>query len=156
MYQKLSEEFIKEFQNKVDWSNISMYQKLSEEFIKEFKLEIDRDNWFYKSTEFKKKKVIDSNLYECYKDYFIAYKGIRDDRYSKYNFQYQYLLGNTYESHADFTSDEYSFGLSVWTEKKAREYCNQLVIKVKIRYEDIARLVHDNGKIRVTKFEVLT
>ena len=104
----------------------------------------------------RKKKVINSNLYECYKEYFIAYKGIRDDRYSIFNFQYQYLVGNTYESHADFTSEENSFGLSVWTEEKAIEYCNQLVIKVKIRYEDIARLVHDNGKIRVTKFEVLT
>jgi predicted glycosyltransferase len=33
---KLSEEFIKEFQNKVYWSNTSCYQKLSEDFIREF------------------------------------------------------------------------------------------------------------------------
>ena len=37
MHKKLSEEFIKEFQDKVDWHKISEYQKLSEEFIKEFK-----------------------------------------------------------------------------------------------------------------------
>lgn len=42
------------------------------------------------------------------------------------------------------------------SKEKAREYCNDLIIKVKIRYEDVARLVHNNGKIRVTKFEVLT
>ena len=34
--QKLSEEFIREFQEKVDWNLISEYQKLSEYFIKEF------------------------------------------------------------------------------------------------------------------------
>jgi len=34
--QKLSEAFIREFQNKVYWSYISRYQKLSEDFIREF------------------------------------------------------------------------------------------------------------------------
>ena len=34
MYQKLSEEFIKKFQDKVDWNNISARQELSEEFIR--------------------------------------------------------------------------------------------------------------------------
>ncbi len=41
-YQELSEEFIREFKNKVYWNNISYNQKLSEEFIKEFK---DDVNW---------------------------------------------------------------------------------------------------------------
>ena len=35
-YQKLSEKFIREFQDKVDWSYISEYQVLSENFIREF------------------------------------------------------------------------------------------------------------------------
>ena len=35
-YQKLSESFIREFQEKVDWVWISQCQKLSEEFIREF------------------------------------------------------------------------------------------------------------------------
>lgn len=34
---RLSEEFIKEFQDKVDWDMISKFQKLSNNFIKEFK-----------------------------------------------------------------------------------------------------------------------
>ena len=42
-YQKLSENFIREFSNKVDWNWISRYQKLSEDFIKEFQ---DKVNWF--------------------------------------------------------------------------------------------------------------
>jgi hypothetical protein len=41
---KLSEAFIKEFQDKVYWNNISVYQKLSEVFIREFQ---DRVKWEY-------------------------------------------------------------------------------------------------------------
>ena len=40
-YQKLSEYFIKEFQDKVDWDWISGYQKLSENFIREFQEKVD-------------------------------------------------------------------------------------------------------------------
>ena len=37
IYQKLSENFIREFENKVVWHRISEYQTLSENFIREFK-----------------------------------------------------------------------------------------------------------------------
>jgi hypothetical protein len=47
IHQKLSEDFIREFQDKVDWLCISIYQKLSEEFIIEFK---DKVNWYNLST----------------------------------------------------------------------------------------------------------
>ena len=154
-HQKLSEGFIREFRDNVFWYHISKHQKLSEEFIKEFNLEINSDNWLYKPTELKKEYITNLNMYECYEDYFIAYKGIRSDRYSNYNFQYQYLIGKTYESHCDCTSDENSFGLSVWTEEKAKAYCNELIIKVKVKYEDVGRVVHNNGKIRCFRFEVL-
>jgi hypothetical protein len=40
--QKLSENFIKEFQNRVNWGYISASQRLSEDFIIEFK---DKVNW---------------------------------------------------------------------------------------------------------------
>jgi hypothetical protein len=39
-HQVLSEEFIRKYQNKVDWISISVYQKLSEEFIREFKYKV--------------------------------------------------------------------------------------------------------------------
>ena len=39
----LSEDFIREFQDKIDWHCISIYQKLSEEFIREFQ---DKVNWY--------------------------------------------------------------------------------------------------------------
>jgi hypothetical protein len=155
-YQELSEDFIKEFQDKVDWLWISESQKLSEDFLKEFNLKIDEDNWIYKTTEFKKKQVIKCGLYECHDDYFIAYKAIRNDRYSHFNFQYQYLKNGIYECHCDCTNDENSFGLSVWTEDGAKEYNNTgLIAKVKVRYEDVGRLVHNSNKVRCSKIEIL-
>lgn len=157
--QKLSEDFIREFQDRVHWYFISQYQKLSDNFIKEFQYKINTNvkelSWLYKDKEFLKQQVMDCQLYECYNDYFIAYKGIRSDRYSNFNFQYQYLKGETYESHCDCTEEENSFGLSVWTEEKARDYCDNLVVKIKVNYEDVGRIVHNNGKIRCRKITIL-
>ena len=159
IYQRLSEDFIRKFKDKVNWVNISAYQHLSKEFIEEFKDNIDMkwiaDSWHYKSTEEKKKAVESTGLYECHDDYFIAYKGIRSDRYSNYNFQYQYIKGETYETWCDCSADEDSFGFSAWTEEKATKYCNELVVRVKVRYEDVGRIVHNGGKIRCFKLEML-
>ena len=155
-YQKLSENFIMEFQNEVYWPWICEHQKLSPDFIKEFNVKVDECNWLYKDTEFKKKEVIEIGLYECYDDYFIAYKSIRNNRYSFFNFQYQYLKGGIYECHCDTTKDENSFGLSAWTKEKALGYDDTgIIVKVKIKYEDVGRVVHNGGKIRCFKFEVL-
>ena len=147
------------FQDDVDWEYISQYQELSESFINEFKDKLDNskieDNWIYKDKDFLKQQVIDTGLYECYDEYFIAYKGIKRNRYSKYNSQYQYLPGETYEAWCDCSSDENSFGLSVWTEAKAYNYCDELVVKVKVNYEDVGRVVHNGGKIRCKKITVL-
>ena len=158
-YQQLSEDFIREFKDKVDWDKISTHQHLSEDFIEEFKDRLNMyylaDSWLYKSTEEKKKAVMDTGLYECHKDYFIAYKGVRRNRYSMFNFQYQYLKGKTYETWCDCSADENSFGFSAWTKTGARSYCNELVVRVKIRYECVGRVVHDGGKIRCFKLEVL-
>ncbi len=159
IYQKLSEDFIREFKDNVDWRYISKHQHLSKDFIREFKekvdLELMADNWCYKDKEFLKEQVVNTGLYECYEDYFIAYKGIRSDRYSNFNFHYQYLQNGVYESHCDCSFNEDSFGLSAWTKEKAAEYCDELVVKVRINYEDVGRVVHDSGKIRCRKLMVL-
>ena len=42
-HQSLSEDFIREFKDRVDWMSISSYQHLSEDFIREFK---DRVDWY--------------------------------------------------------------------------------------------------------------
>ena len=149
-YQKLSEEFIREFKDMVAWSRISKYQKLSEEFIREFNLTIDSDNWLY-WTDKQKIRVI-KRYYDIDNEGFIvAWKGIRSDRYSNYNFQFKYEKGQIYEAHCDCTAEENSFGLSAWTKEKASEYCNELVVRVKIHVSDIGRIVHNGGKIRCFK-----
>ena len=158
-YQHLSEDFIRKSKGWIHWGLISRYQRLSKEFIEEFKDKLDMgfiaDSWHYKSTEEKKKAVMDTGLYECHEDYFIAYKGIRRDRYSRFNFQYQYLKGHTYETWCDCSDNEDSFGFSAWTEKGAKSYCDELIVRVKIRYEDVGRVVHNGGKIRCFKMEIL-
>jgi hypothetical protein len=60
-YQKLSEEFIKEFQDKVDWYYISGYQKLSEDFIRQFQ---DKVNWYFISW----KQILSEELIKEFKD----------------------------------------------------------------------------------------
>ena len=124
---------------------------------KEIKLDkyLIAKNWLYKSTEFKKQAVIKTGLYDCHDDYFIAYKGIRSDRYSKFNFQYKYEKGSIYETWCSCSAEENSFGFSAWTKEEASKYCNQLVVRIKIRYEDVGRVVHNGGKIRCFKLEVL-
>ena len=173
-YQVLSETFIKDNKDKIDWHLISKYQKLSKNFIKNNKFKIILTNilqyqtfsnkfnknelWQYQDTEFKKQSLIKLGLYKCYKDYFIAYKAIRPDRYSIYNFQYQYLPGETYESHCDCTSDDSSFGLNVGTYGFAKDYLSSIkgmIIKCKVNYEDIGRIVYDGDKVRCFKITVL-
>ena len=182
VYQKLSEEFIEKFQDKVNWTYISAYQKLSEnfiernlhylylglcvsfqklsdEFIKRHNLIVNKDDlWQYKDTEFKKQELIKTEKYECHEDYFIAYKAIRKDRYSLYNFQCQYLPGETYESSCDCTDNEDSFGLNVGTYDFAKKFLNfkpGLIVKCKIYYKDIGRIVKKENKIRCFKITVL-
>ena len=159
MYQKLSEEFIEKHADEVDWYWISACQKLSEEFIERYAdvLNMPRinDSWNYKSEDFKKAAVEATGLYECYKNFFYAYKGIRSDRYSSRNFQYRYMPGETYECFADASSDENSFGLSAWTKEEAKFYCPELVVKVKIFYKDVARVIHNGGKIRCSRLTVM-
>ena len=40
-HQTLSEDFIREFKNKLDWMYLSFHQKLSNKFIAEFRLKLD-------------------------------------------------------------------------------------------------------------------
>ena len=159
IYQELSENFIKKHADKVNWYCISKHQHLNKLFIKDYynKIYFSRaaDNWLNKSTAFKKRTVEATGLYECHEDFFYAYTGIRSDRYSKFNFQYQYLSGETYECFADGSYEENSFGFSVWTKEDAENYCNELVVKCKIYYKDVARVVHNGGKIRCSRLTIL-
>ena len=181
-YQTLSEKFIEKYKDKVYWTYISAYQKLSEdfiernlhylnlglcfsfqklsdEFIKRHNLIFSKDDfWQYKSTEFKKQELINTGKYECHDDHFIAYKAIRYDRYSLFNFQHQYLPGETYESSCDCTDNEDSFGLNVGTydfAKKSLNFKPCLIVKCKVYYKDIGRIVKKENKVRCFKITVL-
>jgi hypothetical protein len=157
-YQKLSESFIREFQDYIDWDYISTYQKLSKKFIKNNKLNIDKDNWNYWTIE--QKLPIISKYYEILEDteglYIEAFKIVRNDIHSIYNFQYQYNINETYECHCDCTNDENSFGLSALTEKIIKDLDVGLIIKVKIYVQNIGRILPAMGKIRCSKFKVIS
>ena len=157
-YQKLTEGFIREFEGKVDWYCISKYQKLSNSFLEEFKLTKPTNSWLYATKAEKLKYLKSIDKYEIIDDeYIIAYKSVREDMYSVFNFQYLYEIGKVYESHCDCNlGNENSFGLSAWTKEKALEYHDKgKLLKVKIAIKDIGAIVHDEGKIRCFKLEVL-
>lgn len=176
IYQKLSEDFINKNKDKIFWDLISIFQPLSVIFITQNmnwldwervsryqkfpeKLPEINDNWIYKPTEEKKKAVVNTGLYECHDDYFIAYKAIREDRYSIFNFQYKYEKGGIYESWCDCTGNENSFGLSVGTYEHCRSYAEYgipyIIVTCKVKYEDVGRVVYDGEKIRCFKIEIL-
>lgn len=167
-YQILSESFLRSI--KEYWINEAClktymvnYNKLSTEFRKEFDLDkyLFKGNWLYKSTEFKKEKLIETNLYECFEDHFIAYKAIRKDRYSIYDFQYQYLKNGIYEAKANYDiNDDVSFGLSVGTKEHCKKYGKDygkahIIVKCKVYYDDIAAVIGGEGKVRCTKIQIL-
>ena len=152
--QKLSENFIREFKDRVNWHNILYYQKLSDSFLKEFNWEYPEFNWLYTTNEEKRKKV--KGKYEIDGDYVIAYKATRSNGYSVFNFQYQYEVGKTYESHCDYNLlNENSFGLSAWTRYDALKYHSKgKLFKVKIHLNDLGAMVCGN-KLRAEKIEIL-
>ncbi len=185
-YQLLSESFIREFKNDVDWRYICVNQTLSEEFIIEFQdyvyytgivdyqkvseefrnqflrinhgLYLNDSHWLYKSKKDKLKYIKENTNYEIVDDeYIIAYKSVRQNRYSCYNFQYQYLDGETYSSHCDCNiENKNSFGLSAWTYDGAKDYYKEgKILKVQIAIDKIGVIVHNNEKIRCFEFLVL-
>ena len=153
-HQNLSEGFIREFKDKVNWNEISIYQHLSEGFIREFDLSINPDNWLCWNRD-QKIEAVKNSPYEFDGEYLYAFKAVRKDFHSVYSFRFQYLPGQTFETHCDCTSNENSFGFSGWTKEKALEYYNKgKIIKMKIHIDDLGRIVK-GYKLRCKKFEVL-
>ena len=72
---------------------------------------------------------------------------------------YKYEPGKVYESNCDCTGNENSFGLNVGTYEFVDCYCsdyeNSIIVKCKVRYEDVGRLVNNNKKVRYFKIEIL-
>ena len=152
-YQKLTEQFTREFKDKVNWDCISAYQKLTEQFIKEFNLTMPwRFDRLSKTERYKliKQYCKDNDLYCNSKEkYLVAYKSVRDNWYSVFNFQIKYKLNKeTRVDMCDCTNEENSFGLSAWTKEEALKYYNKgILLKVKVKFDDVGYLRKD-GKIR--------
>ena len=153
-YQCLSENFIEKHIDKLNWNNISKYQVITPEFADEHNISINNNS--QRTAAEWKKMIEETNLYECHEDYFYAYKSIRGDRYSHFNFQYQYLPGESYNCFSDYSDDENSFGLSAWTEKEAHDYSDKgMVVKLKVNYADVTAIVNNSNKIRCKRITVL-
>jgi hypothetical protein len=81
-YGILSEDFIREYQDKVYWTYISEYQVLSESFMHEFK---DRLSWWFISTyQILTEEFINNHLeYVCIDDILVynykTHEGLSDD-----------------------------------------------------------------------------
>lgn len=178
-WQKLTEDFIESHADKVNWICVSIYQQLSENFIRKHKNELALDdiarhqvislnfakelgiadiflkhNNCLKPVSYWKEAVENTELYECHEDYFIAYKGLRFNRYGRKIFLYQYLPGKPCECFSDYSDDKHSFGLSAGIKETAENYCDKLVVRVKVYYEDVTA-VNDNGEIRCKKMTAL-
>ena len=46
-----------EFKDEVYWDWICKYQKLSPNFVKKFNVKVDEYNWLYKNTKFKTESI---------------------------------------------------------------------------------------------------
>lgn len=171
MVQTLSEAFIKEFKDKVNWENITRYQKLSNEFINDFSDILKANGYLWdnvityqqsatlKTAEEKKQAVIATGLYDCYDNYFVAYKAVRSDRYPSKYFTQRYFRGDRCESFCDCVTMDESFGLSAGTENTARIYQKLIkeseIIRVEIYYADLGILIDNGNSLRCFSFKVI-
>jgi len=106
-YQKLSENFIEKlhdgFLENINcdymdncrriYINAGAYQKISKEFMDKHDIPAPSKNWLYETIEAKESYIKKNSQYEIQEDeqgkYVLAYKGIRRDNYSVFNFQYK-------------------------------------------------------------------
>ena len=164
-FQKLSEDFIREFQNQVDWDYISQYQHLSPQFVMEF---IDKVNVHHiKKYQYDINVPFEHNLkdlskFEIIDDYLYAYKAITTNRHSILNFQYTYLNGSTHHCFSDKSKNGSSFGLNISTHYYASSYGRNLsilgeykLVKVRTKISDITYISDDGIKLRTRRLEIL-
>jgi hypothetical protein len=158
-YQKLSEEFITNFCDKIDWDILSYSNKVSLNLDTCIKKE---NNWLYMSEKEKEKRVckiykieeMEGKKYvECYKAVNENYSSI----YSKNLFTYD-KLNEEYETACDYNElIENSNGFGCWTIEKAKEFgkntFNFKLIKCIVPLDSICML--ENGKIRSCKLIVI-
>lgn len=154
--QQLPISFIEDYMKYAPLEIVATYQTLPSSMREKLhRYELD-ENERYLSIDEKREKIFQTGLFDCHDDYFIAYKAIRKDRYSIYNFQYWYEKGGVYSENCDCMPTRNSFGLNVCTLPYAEFYMvneNDIIVRCKIRYEDVGRIL---GQIvRCFRIEIL-
>ena len=150
--QYLSEAFIKQHIDMLNLEAIASTQKLSPAFRRKYKIDV-KDNWLYKSTAFKKKAIIDAGLYECHDEYFFAYKETWENRLYRAEME-QCEVGGSLERKADHTGKEQAWGYLVGCTRTTNS-CGHVMRKVKVYYKDVARVLCNGAKVRVTKLQFM-
>lgn len=149
---------------------------MSNEFLDELGLTVQSENWLYKTTEFKRVQVINTNMFNCSDSYFIAHIATRPDRYPIHYFHYKYNCGTILEFNNDYEGECHRFNSLVYNLQyfkdhtpsyhfAARSSMKPLILEVKIMYEDVLRIFtekfndlnigHGNYAIKCKKLEVL-
>ena len=152
--QKLSEDFIREFQNKVNWIVISRNQRLSEKFIKEFSHKLDVNIQLRKHHRKVNKEAEVASYatkhglrYE--KGVLYAYRNHDQYGHGTFNKTITYLPGKYYRDwHCDLEAVvQNSFGLGIWPK-------GNTPVKVKVKDWGVEVAGKDDGKARVWGFTV--
>ena len=147
---------IDEFKDKVNWNNISHSQKLSEDFIREFKDKID----ILLYNEIHLEKTIETKTKECKeyakkhglkitKKYLYAFRDHDERGRGVFSKSTYYEKGTYYKDwHCDMReNEENSFGFGIWPQGNT---------KVRIKIEDWGVAVNKNDdKARVWGFEIV-
>ena len=178
-HQKLSEDFIREFQDKISWNYISCNQKLSDDFIREFK---DKIEWFLISKfqilskkfieEFKDKVNINNQLKaHHYALTLIGKKEIVKEYCKKYDLKYDDKYFYAFRNHDINGSGIYNKTIKYKKNKYYRDWRCDLNpkqvnsfgfgifsegnTKVKVKIEDLGCRVNKSNKLRVWGFEII-
>jgi len=95
-YKRISECFIRQFEDKLDWENISFSQKLSEEFIREFK---DKVYWEYifKNMKINKDKFSEEMLYFINQEKEDEYNKLSNENKDKIKYILEFIEENKIE-----------------------------------------------------------
>jgi hypothetical protein len=116
----LSEDFIREFQDKVDWKMVSMHSKLSEDFLREFSEKVE---WFFLSydqilsenfiREFKNRvhwsfisgyQILSDNFIEEFKDR-IRWKMYFEEKEASFDIIKKYIFKTDLENITEFKTN---------------------------------------------------
>ena len=158
-YQSLSEDFIREFKDRVAWGRISCDQSLSEDFIREFKDRVDIKiyNDVHRKTtlDIKKREVIEyakSNNLSYDDDYLYAFRIHNNNGSGMFNQTIKYKKGVYYRDWHCDMRRDEENSFGLGIYPKNKD----VNIKVRVKIEDWGVAVdRDDGKARVWGFEII-